>query len=347
MRSTGGSHMKVLYQRIAAMFLAILGLTALVNCPAWAQQPETASPGTAAQAPVGPNDVVLTVGDEKITAAEFEKLIKTLPPDAAGALAAMGKKGFAERYANLLSLSKEGEKRKVDQNETFQQMVKFQRLMLLAQFTVNEIATNSGEVSADEVNYYYTAHLADFQQVKLRGIYIPFEDPAATAKDSPAAKPGSSPPPAAKGAKPKLTETEARTKANALRLRIQGGESMATLAKKESDHATASNGGDFGFVRRNQFTPQIDNVIFALEKDQVSVPVKDRFGYFIFQVDDKRTQPLEETKMIIENGLRQQKVGEVLSKVQEQYKTEYNQRYFVENAPANPVIPGATPVPRK
>jgi len=33
--------------------------------------------------------------------------------------------------------------------------------------------------------------------------------------------------------------------------------------------------------------------------------------------------------------------------VQEQYKTEYNQRYFVENAPANPVIPGATPVPRK
>src|SRR5258708_22627052 len=92
-------------------------------------------PGT----PGAPGDVVLTVGDTKLTAAEFDTLLRSLPPDAAQALASMGKRGFAERYVNLLTLAKEGEKRKVDQSEAFKQMVSFQRLMLLGQLTLNDI----------------------------------------------------------------------------------------------------------------------------------------------------------------------------------------------------------------
>jgi len=253
----------------------------------------------------------------------------------------MGKRGFAERYVNLLTLAKEGEKRKVDQSEQFQQMISFQRLMLLGQLTLNEIVTKLGEISGDEVSYYYTTHQNDFQQLSLRGIYVPFEAP-----DAPAS-PAQAKAPPAKTAKLKLTEAEAKAKADSLKLRIQAGEKMADLAKKESDHPTAAKGGDFGWVRRSQFAPQIDNVIFALDKGQVSVPVKDRFGYFVFQVDDKRNQPLDEVKPAIENALRQQKLGDALGEVQKQYAVDYNPRYFVESAPPVTPPPAAAPGPAK
>jgi parvulin-like peptidyl-prolyl isomerase len=198
-----------------------------------------------------------------------------------------------------------------------------------------------GEITSDEVSYYYTAHQNEFQQVNLRGIYIPFESPEA------AASPAQAKTPPAKSAKPKLTEAEAKAKADSLKLRIQAGEKIADLAKKESDHPTAAKGGDFGWVRRGQFAPQIDNVIFALDVNQVSVPVKDRFGYYVFEVEQKRNQPLAEIKPAIENALRQQKLGEALGKVQAQYPAEYNPRYFGESAPPATPPPAAAPAPAK
>jgi hypothetical protein len=300
--------------------------------PQGAAQPPAAAP--AAQEPVGPDEVVMTIGDTKITAKEFEQITQSLPPEAAQALVSMGKKGFAERYANLVSLAKEGEKRKVDESPVFKQMVEFQRMMLLAQMTVNQILTAMPSISDEEVSYYYTSHQPDFQQVKLRGIYIPFSNQEAKPAD-PKAKPAPG--------KKQLTEAEAKAKAEEIRNRIKSGESMAAIAKKESDHPTAANGGDFGFVRHGQFAPQIDNVIFALEPKQISIPVKDRFGYFIFQVEEKRVQPLAEAKPTIENGLRQQKMGEALSKVQSGYEVTYNPRFFNEPSPGTPGAPPAQP----
>jgi len=282
---------------------------------------------------VGPDEVVLTVGDTKITAREFEELTQGLPPEVAGAVASMGKRGFAERYANLLSLAKEGEKRKLDQGDRFRQMMAFQRLMVLAQMTINQLGSAAGTVSAEEINRYYTAHQTDFQQIKVRGIYISFTTQAGSGG---AAKPGE---------KQKLTEAEARSKAEDLRRRIQGGESIMELAKKESEYPNAAQGGDFGFVRRNQFPQPIDSAIFALEKTQISPVIRDRFGFYIFQAEDKRSQPLEEAKPVIENGLRQQKMSDAMTNLQTQNPVVYNPKYFGEPAPPPP--PSLPAVPEK
>ena len=286
----------------------------------------------------------MSVGDQKITAKEFEALTRFLPPEVANAMAGLGKRGFAERYANLLSLVKEGEKRQVDQSEAFRRMTAFQRMMLLAQLTMNQVITTAGAVSPEEMNAYYSSHQFEFQQLKVRGIYIPFatESETASAGKPPTAPVGQADPNKASvpAEKPKLSEAEAKAKAEALRKRIQAGEKMEDLAKKESVHPTAAKGGDFGYVRRNQFTPQIDSEIFSLELNQVSEPLRDRFGFFIFQLEEKRTQPLEEVKAVVENNVRQEKVGEVLSKVQAENPVNLNPRYFGEPAPA----PSASPL---
>ena len=115
--------------------------------------------------PVGPEEVVITVGNFKITAAEFEKIAASLPPQFSGAMNTMGKKAFADQYANLLGLALEGEKRQMDQREPFRQMMAFQRLVLLAQLTLNELVVTLGAVSPEEVQYYFASHQSEFTQV--------------------------------------------------------------------------------------------------------------------------------------------------------------------------------------
>ncbi len=288
-------------------------------------------------APVGPDEVVLTIGEVKITAAEFEKVMAALPPQFGGTVNSMGKRGFAEQYANLRGLAMEGEKRQIDQTENFQQMMAFQRILQLAQVTLNEVANAGTVIRPGEITEYYESNQSEFEQLKLRGIFISFQSGAAPAGSPP--QPGGG---QAGSARHQRTEAEARTKAESLMNRIRAGEDMATLARTDSDHASFAKSGDFGSVNRGQFAPEISNAVFALEPNLVSEPLRDPGGFFLFRVEEKSVQPLEEVQASIRSNLRQQKLGTVLAKVRSDYPITFNPRYFSESAPAGAATP-ATP----
>jgi hypothetical protein len=306
---------------------ALLG-AALAAGALQAQIPEQGQPG---QASLAPTDVVLTVGDRKITVEEFEKITAALPPQFAGAMAQLGKRGFADQYSNLLALALEGEKLKVDQQEPFRQMLEFQRMILLAQSAVTELAGPQVPVSSSEVQAQYDAHQGELQEVHLRGIYVPFDPEPGEVGDQPA------PEPVNPGAE-KVTEAAAREKAESIRTRITGGADLAEMAKTESEHPTSSSGGDFGFVRRGQFAPEIDSAIFGLQPSEITQPLRDRFGFFIFRLEEKRTAPLEQVRQMIENSLRQERLMGLFARMKAEYPVTLDSRYFPE-APAAPPMP--------
>ena len=66
--------------------------------------------------PADPDKVVLTIGDDKITEAQFDDMINSIPaqfqPYARGA----GRRAFAEQIVQVKVLSQEAEKRKLDQD---------------------------------------------------------------------------------------------------------------------------------------------------------------------------------------------------------------------------------------
>jgi parvulin-like peptidyl-prolyl isomerase len=277
------------------------------------------------------------VGDRKITAEEFERITAALPPQFAGAMAQLGKRGFADQYASLLALAQEGEKLQVDERESFRQMVEFQRIIILAQSTVNELAGPQTPVSDADIQAQYTAHQSELEEVHLRGIYVPFDpEPGETGAQPP-------PGPVNPGAE-RVTEAAARAKAEGLRNRVTAGEDLAELAKTESEHPTSSSGGDFGFVRREQFAPEIDSAIFALQPNETTQPLRDRFGFFIFRLEEKRTVPLEQVRQAIENSVRQQKLVELFARMKAAYPVILDSRYFPET-PAPP--PGFPPAPQQ
>jgi hypothetical protein len=281
---------------------------------------------------------VLTIGDRKFTAAEFDRLLQDLPAQHKVTLISIGKKQFAAQYANLLSLSTEAEKRKLDQTEEFRRSVDFDRKMLLAQMVMNDLARVAGAVSAEEVREYYESHPEQYSQVRVRGIYVPF---SASAPSDPGGRPPLGTQPDA--TKPALTEPEAQTKIQDLHRRIEAGEDMAALAKAQSDHPTASAGGDFGFLTRGQLAPELTDAIFSLAPGQLSEPVRDRFGFFLLRVEEKRVQPLLEVQQAIVTNLANQKLQTSMQKLQESYAVTMNPRYFPDKQPSTETKPATAP----
>ncbi len=71
-----------------------------------------------------------------------------------------------------------------------------------------------------------------------------------------------------------------------------GGEDFATLAKENSqDPGSAQNGGDIGFISKGKMIPEIENVAFALNVNEISKPFKTNYGWHIVKVTEKK--PLE------------------------------------------------------
>lgn len=73
----------------------------------------------------------------------------------------------------------------------------------------------------------------------------------------------------------------ARAKAEELQARLQGGEDFATLARRESDCASAGKGGFLGGFSRGAMTPAFEDAAFALEVGEISDIVETSFGFHI------------------------------------------------------------------
>ena len=81
------------------------------------------------------------------------------------------------------------------------------------------------------------------------------------------------------------TETEAQN----LKKRIDKGEPFARLAQKYSlDKTNAGRGGDLGYFGPHKMVPAFTDAAFALEKGEVSAPVKTSFGWHLIRREAMR-----------------------------------------------------------
>lgn len=77
----------------------------------------------------------------------------------------------------------------------------------------------------------------------------------------------------------------------ALRTRIAAGEDFAALAREHSeDSASASQGGDLGWVEPKALVPEFEEAMNALAPRELSEPVRTPFGVHLIQVLERRQQ---------------------------------------------------------
>lgn len=76
------------------------------------------------------------------------------------------------------------------------------------------------------------------------------------------------------------------------------GKPFEEVAKQYSeDPGSAEKGGDLGYFGPGKMAPEFEEAAYSLKKDEVSEPVKTKYGYHIIKVTDiKELKPYEEVK---------------------------------------------------
>lgn len=82
---------------------------------------------------------------------------------------------------------------------------------------------------------------------------------------------------------------ESEEKAKEIKEKIKAGGDFAALAKEfTKDTGSKEDGGNLGYFGRGQMVPQFEEVVFKLNKGDVSDPVKTQFGWHLIKIEDKR-----------------------------------------------------------
>jgi len=86
-----------------------------------------------------------------------------------------------------------------------------------------------------------------------------------------------------------VSQGDALRKLNILRERIRQGADFAELARLNSDDASASRGGDLGWILPGDTVPPFEQAMNALKVGEVSTPVRTNFGFHLIEVLERRT----------------------------------------------------------
>src|SRR5580704_1922654 len=229
--------------------------------------------------------VVLTIGSEKITKAEFEQIfqqvVSQMPPERRGAAQdPQARRQLAEQLAELKALAQEARRLKIDQTPDAKAQMAMRDDQLIAGLLYQQISKNTKPSPAD-LQAYYDAHKNEWETVTARHILIRFKGSPVGLKDG----------------QKDLTDEEALAKAKDLRAKIVAGGDFAALAKAESDDVgSGANGGSLGEFTRGRMVPPFDEAAFTLKVDEVSEPVKTQFGYHVIQVTKHDTKKMDDVK---------------------------------------------------
>jgi parvulin-like peptidyl-prolyl isomerase len=74
--------------------------------------------------------------------------------------------------------------------------------------------------------------------------------------------------------------------AEIVRQRLDDGEPFVEVSREVSRAPNADAGGELGFVEKGTLPPDLDEVIFSMNRGEISPPVSSPAGYHVFQVLD-------------------------------------------------------------
>lgn len=174
---------------------------------------------------------------------------------------------------------------------------------ILTQKVIGSEVGSHIQLTQDELRKYYNEHKDDFTQperVRLSEILIA-NDPKAP-KGSPIE------------ATPDLVAA-AQAKAEDVLRQLKGGAKFDELARQLSNGATAEQGGDLGYFKRNDLAKQLEDRTFALKAGEFTPIIRTRQGFVILLVTDHieaGTPPFENVREQIQDQIYAQRIQPAL-----------------------------------
>jgi len=323
-----------------------------------AEQNTSAVPEKAPEVKVGPDDAVITLkgfcadstlqGDAcktVITRAQFDKLADALQPGMPPTV----RRQLANRYAQILKMSTEAEKRGLDKGPAFEEKMHFARLQILSQELGRVLQEDSVKVSDADIEDYYKKNQPSYEQVTLERIYVPRAKQIAPSAAKPkagaetgaknAATTNAEQPPT--GEQKKAAEEAMKKVATDLRARAVKGEDPEKLEKEA--YAAAGLPGTAPITKmerlRRTALPANHQAVIDLKPGEVSELISDNSGYYIYKMVSKETLSLDAAKPEIIKAISSQRYRDSMQSFQG--NVDLNEAYF--GPTRNPAMP---PPPR-
>ena len=221
--------------------------------------------------------------------------------------------------ATMEDLEKAVEKQGIVWEDYKQQM----RNGLLTQKVIQQEVGGRMDIGPDEIKKYYDAHKQDFnrpEQVDLSEIFLNTE--------------GKTP-----------DEIAAiKTKADDLHKQLVNGNDFAETAKRHSEGSTAADGGELGTFERGQLAPQLESVVFKMDRNGITDVIQTKTGFEILKVNEHfqaGLQPLDKVSDQITNIIYKQKMDPAMR----DYLAELREESYVTVKPGftdTAAVPGAT-----
>jgi len=126
-----------------------------------------------------------------------------------------------------------------------------------------------------------------------------------------------------------LSEAQARDRLKKLRDQIEAGADFGEIAKSNSEDASASKGGDLGWVAPGDTVPEFERAMNALKDGEVSQPVQTPFGWHLVQVIGRRSDEMSDDRKraVARQAIRARKADEAY----QDWLRQSRDRAFVEN----------------
>lgn len=302
-------------------------LTTLLLClTAIALRGQVAVPPAPAPATPSPETVIATVDGKKLTFGELQSYLSALDPDRQKA-ALQNRTALVQQYALMRHLAALADQAKLDQKSPYKEALASNRLQILTNAQINEQYLTT-VVTADDQQKFFEQNKDRYSQVKLKVIYVSFvTNPSAVDLKSGKSRP----------------EADAKAGIEGLSKDLRGGADFLKLVKEYSeDEKSKAANGDFGAVRKSDNLPEeIRSVVFKLKKGEVSEPVRQRNGYYLFKAEDVSLRPYSEVKDDIYTELKNIRMGEWMDKLSKSIPVKIeDQSFFTEAPPAsNSVAP--------
>lgn len=109
-----------------------------------------------------------------------------------------------------------------------------------------------------------------------------------------------------------VSETEARARLLALKERLENKADFAALARAHSEDASATRGGDLGWLSPGDTVPEFERAMNAVKPGEISAPVQTPFGWHLIQVLERRNEDMsrERQRLAARQTLRARKSDE-------------------------------------
>lgn len=125
-----------------------------------------------------------------------------------------------------------------------------------------------------------------------------------------------------------VSEADARQRLATVKERIDNGADFAELARLQSEDASASRGGDLGWLSPGDTVPEFERAMNALEPGELSEPVQSPFGWHLIQVLERRNEDMskERQRLLAREAIRARKSDEAY----QEWVRQQRDRAYVE-----------------